>query len=240
MDVSGDLSDNSDLGAAVLKRFEASKQEEHQRLCATVGAMSQSLKDQSIPLTPVAYFSATFSSLDRLSKDPASASDPITASLLVFLSCCVPAVPVAVVRSKGALVCETVVRILGFGSLSDNGVKAGLKCIAGLIVVGDKSSWLNLSPSYCAVLRSATEHRPKVARITNYEYTFETRVFFSHAILIVCSFSTCTKVCCCVNFQLIQLFVINPRFLAIPRHYVLKYFVNVTSTYALNTFLYKI
>jgi ribosomal RNA-processing protein 12 len=61
-----------------------------------------------------------------------------------------------------------VVRILGFGSLSDNGVKAGLKCIAGLMVGGDKSSWSNLSPSFGAVLRLATDHRPKVARTTDY------------------------------------------------------------------------
>jgi ribosomal RNA-processing protein 12 len=100
MDLDMDISsDNPDLGAAVFIRFEVSKQEEHQRLCAAVGAMSQSLKDQAIPLTPVAYFSATISSLDRLSKDPASASDPITSSLLVFLSFCVPQIPVVVVRS---------------------------------------------------------------------------------------------------------------------------------------------
>lgn len=89
----------------------------------------------------------------------------------MFLSYCVPAVPVAVVRSMGSSVCESAVRILGFGSLLDNGVKAGLKCIAGLIVVGDKSSWSNLSLSYGAVLRSATDHRPKVARTTDFKYT---------------------------------------------------------------------
>jgi ribosomal RNA-processing protein 12 len=182
MDISSDISDNSDLGAAVLRRFEVSRKEEHQRLCAAVGAMSQSLKDQSIPLTPVAYFSATTSSLDRLSKDPASASDPITSSLVVFLSFCVPAVPVAVVRSTGASVCVTVVRILGFGSLSDNGVKAGLKCIAGLIVAGDKSSWSNLSPSFGVVLRSATDYRPKVASSTNKGKKCQKQFSFSHAI----------------------------------------------------------
>ncbi|KAJ4816277.1 RRP12-like protein [Rhynchospora pubera] len=162
MDISGDLSDNSDLGAAVLRRFEASDKEENQRLCAVVGGISQSLKDLSMPLIPSSYFMGAATSLEPLSMDPASASDSKTVPLLVFLSYCVPMVPIPVVRSRGAKVCETVVRILGFESLHEKAVKAGLRCIAGLIVSGDKSSWSNLSSSYGAVLRLATHHRETV------------------------------------------------------------------------------
>ncbi|KAJ3696083.1 hypothetical protein LUZ60_001460 [Juncus effusus] len=164
MDISSDFIEDSDLAAALLRRFESSPHEDHQRLCAAVGAISQSLKDQSIPLTPVAYFGATSSSLDQLSKDSSSAADPVTASLLVFLSYCLPGVPAPVLRSKGGSICESIVRILGFGLVSESGVKAGLKCISRLIVAGDKSNWTSLKPFYDVVLRFAINHRPKVRK----------------------------------------------------------------------------
>ncbi|XP_073010207.1 uncharacterized protein [Typha latifolia] len=160
---SGDLS--ADFSAGILSRLQNSSREDHQHMCAAIGAMAQALKDQGMPLTPVAYFSATTASLDRLSRDPAAAaSDPVTASLLSFLSTSLPRVPVAVLRSKGASVAQSVVHILGLQSLPDGGVKAGLKCLAHLIVVGDKSNWESLSPFYGVVLSFATDHRPKVRK----------------------------------------------------------------------------
>ncbi|XP_074568915.1 uncharacterized protein LOC141825431 [Curcuma longa] len=67
--------DGDDLAVGVLARFQSSSNEDRQHLCSTVGAMAQALKDQGIPHTPVAYFGATISSLDRLSRNPASGSD---------------------------------------------------------------------------------------------------------------------------------------------------------------------
>nr|XP_010932375.1 RRP12-like protein [Elaeis guineensis] len=153
-----------DLATGVLARFHSSTRDDHQHLCAAVGAMAQALKDQDIPRTPVAYFGATASSIDRLSRNPASGSDPVATALLSFLSMALPRVPTAVLRTKGALVAESLVRILGFGSLPEGGVKAGLKCVSHLLVVGDKGSWSSVSTLYGVLIGFVTDHRPKVRK----------------------------------------------------------------------------
>ncbi|RZS06570.1 hypothetical protein BHM03_00037251 [Ensete ventricosum] len=114
--------DGDDIAASVLARFQSSEREDHQHLCAAVGAIAQALKDQGISLTPVAYFGATASSLDRLSRNPASGSDPAAASLLSFLAVAFPRVSPPVIRSRWTEVSETLVRILGFNSLPPGGV----------------------------------------------------------------------------------------------------------------------
>ena len=156
-----------DLATGVLARFHSSTRDDHQHLCAAVGAMAQALKDQDIPRTPVAYFGATASSIDRLSRNPASGSDPVATALLSFLSMALPRVPTAVLRTKGALVAESLVRILGFGSLPEGGVKAGLKCVSHLLVVGDKGSWSSVSTLYGVLIGFVTDHRPKVRFLLN-------------------------------------------------------------------------
>ncbi|XP_010917404.1 uncharacterized protein [Elaeis guineensis] len=153
-----------DLATGVLARFHSSTRDDHQHLCAAVGTMVQALKDQGIPLTPVAYFGATASSLDRLSRDPASGSDPVATALLSFFSIGLPKVSSAVLRSKGASVAEILVRILGFGSLPEGGVKAGLKCVSHLLVVGDKGNWPSVSTLYGVLIGFVTDHRPKVRK----------------------------------------------------------------------------
>ncbi|OAY67734.1 RRP12-like protein isoform X1 [Ananas comosus] len=181
--------DDDDLGSAVLVRHQSSPREDHQHLCAAVGAMAQTLKDQRIPLTPVAYFGATAASLDRLSRDPsaAAASDPVTTALLTFLSSVLPRVSAAVLRSKGPSVAESVVRILGFRSLPDGGVKSGLKCIAHLIAFGDKSNWSRLSPYYGVLLGFVTDHRPKVRKQSHASLRDVLQSFQKSAVLVPAS-----------------------------------------------------
>jgi len=66
-----DMDGTSDeLCNSILSRFGNSTNEDHQHLCTVIGTMSQELKDQNLPSTPVAYFGATCSSLDRLASEP--------------------------------------------------------------------------------------------------------------------------------------------------------------------------
>ncbi|MED6139816.1 hypothetical protein PIB30_087539 [Stylosanthes scabra] len=58
--------------------------ESHLHLCAVLGAVSQELKDQNLPCSPVAYFGATCSSLDRISLESNSPSHVIGALLTVI------------------------------------------------------------------------------------------------------------------------------------------------------------
>ncbi|KAE8687580.1 hypothetical protein F3Y22_tig00111013pilonHSYRG00174 [Hibiscus syriacus] len=78
-------SSNGDFCESILHHFSNSDQEDSQRLCATVGAMAQELKEQDLPLTPIAYFGTTCSSLERLVSEPDSPPH-VVQSLTTILS----------------------------------------------------------------------------------------------------------------------------------------------------------
>lgn len=153
-----------DICSSILSRYKSSSLEHHHHLCAAVGAISQELKDHSLPLTPISYFGATVSSLDRLSFSvPSPPSDPVVDALLTLLSIVMPKVSNAVLRAKGGSVAVTVCRILGFGSAaSEVAAKAGLRCISHLMIVGEKENWESLVPVYGVLLGFITDNRPKV------------------------------------------------------------------------------
>lgn len=153
-----------DICSSILSRYKSSSLEHHHHLCAAVGAISQELKDHSLPLSPISYFGATVSSLDRLSFSvPSPPSDPVVDALLTLLSIVMPKVSNAVLRAKGGSVAVTVCRILGFGSAaSEVAAKAGLRCISHLMIVGEKENWESLVPVYGVLLGFITDNRPKV------------------------------------------------------------------------------
>ena len=155
---------SEDICSSILSRYNSSPIDHHQHLCAAVGAISQELKEHSLPLTPISYFGATISSLDRLSSSATSPpSDPIVDALLTLLSIIMPKVSSAVVRTKGGSVATTVCRILGIGSAASvAAVKAGLKCISHLMIVGEKGNWESVAPVYGVLLGFVTDNRPKV------------------------------------------------------------------------------
>ncbi|KAJ0983774.1 hypothetical protein J5N97_002130 [Dioscorea zingiberensis] len=151
-----------DRAAMLLERYQNSNREDHQHLCAVIGGTVQTLIDQGITPTPVAYFAAIAASLDSLSHDQASASDPVAAALVVFLSEVIHAVPHAVVNSRRDFVADALLRILGFGSLSEEAVIAALKCLCRLIIAGHRVRWDNVSRIYGAILGFITDPRPRV------------------------------------------------------------------------------
>src|SRR4051812_39092531 len=90
---------NGDLCNFILSRFGKSTSESHQHLCAVIGAMSQELRDHNLPSSPVAYFGATCSSLDRIAAEPNPANHLIDA-LLTILSLVIVRLPPAVLEKK--------------------------------------------------------------------------------------------------------------------------------------------
>ncbi|KAF9614359.1 hypothetical protein IFM89_018112 [Coptis chinensis] len=157
------IEENEDIGNTVLFRYTNSTQEDHQHLCAVVGAMSQELKDQKLPLTPITYFGATISSLDRLSTDPNPADSVITA-LLTFLSMVLPQISVPVLRKRRAFVMDPVLRVIRFEDMSVGAVNAGLKCVSHVLVVSEKVNWLDISKEYNVLLVFVTDSRSKVRK----------------------------------------------------------------------------
>ncbi|EOY30181.1 ARM repeat superfamily protein isoform 2 [Theobroma cacao] len=152
-----------DFCDSILAHFSKSDQEDSQRLCATIGSMSQELREQNLPLTPIAYFGATCSSLDRLSSQPDSPPHVIQ-SLTTILSLLLPRIHVAVLKKKGDFVSTTALTVLRLNSVTEVTQTSGLKCLAHLLITGEKVNWSDLSQNYGVMLGYLTDSRPKVRR----------------------------------------------------------------------------
>ncbi|XP_057468052.1 LOW QUALITY PROTEIN: uncharacterized protein LOC130757308 [Actinidia eriantha] len=152
-----------DFCSSVLSQFSNSAEEHHRHLCAVIGAMSQELKDQNLPLTPIAYFGATCSSLDRLATETEPPSHAVDA-LLTLLSMLIPRISAAILKKKTEFLSDLVVRILRSKSVTPGAAASGLKCISHLLVIGHKSSWSDVSSLYGALLGYITDGRPKVRK----------------------------------------------------------------------------
>ncbi|CAL4885637.1 unnamed protein product [Urochloa decumbens] len=159
------LDGETDLAAAILERLGGSQREDYQHLCATAAAMAQAVRERGVDATPVAYFAAAAAALAPLAlAGPEGGDRHVAGALLAFLSAALPALPSAVVRSRGREVANDVVRVLEFPSTPDSGVRAGLRCLAQLISMGDRGNWETVEPLYTVILRLATDHRPKVRK----------------------------------------------------------------------------
>ncbi|GAY44851.1 hypothetical protein CUMW_085060 [Citrus unshiu] len=159
------IENDVDLCSSILSRFSSSAQEEHQHLCAAIGAMSQELKDQNLPLTPISYFGATCSSLDRLlsSPDP-DRSSHIIGSLSTILSLLLPKISVAVLKKKGDFLTDLVVRVVRLSSVTAGAVASGLTCLSRLLTGRGRVNWSDVSQLYGVVLAFMTDSRLKVRR----------------------------------------------------------------------------
>lgn len=146
---------------SILDRFSSSTQEDHQHLCAVLGTMSQELKDQNIPLTPVAYFGAACSSLDRLSCEPDPAGHVIE-SFMTILSLVLPKISPAILKKKGDFTSVLLLRVLRSSSVTAGSVVSGLKCVSQLLITRDPANWSDLSQLYPLLLVYMTDSRSKV------------------------------------------------------------------------------
>lgn len=156
-----DTANDGDFCNSILSRFGDSTRADHQHLCAVLGAMSQELKDQSMPSTSVAYFGAAWSSLDRLLSEPEPAGHVVEA-LLTILSLLLPSIPASILRKKGDSLSGLAVRVLQSSSATTGAAVSGLKCISHLLIVRDASNWSEVSQLYGILLGFITDSRPKV------------------------------------------------------------------------------
>ncbi|CAA7401204.1 unnamed protein product [Spirodela intermedia] len=161
------LDDGGDIGSALLSRLHNSHAEGHRHVCTVVGAMSQELKDQGFPLSPVAYFGATVSSLEGLSKDPSCGADPVVSALVFFLSEVLPRMPQNLLRSRAGPVLETLGRVLMAGVLTESALEGALRCVPHMIVVGGKDNWPSAAPLYKIILEYVTDSRSVVRKLSH-------------------------------------------------------------------------
>lgn len=154
-------SPTGDFCDLILRHFSKSDQEDSQRLCATVGAMTQELKEQNLPLSPIAYFGATCSSLDRLGSEP-DCPPHVIQSLATVLSLLLHRIPVAVLKKKGDFVSRILVTVMRLNSVTEVTLTSGLKGLAQLLIAGDKVNWSDLSQNYGVLIGYLTDSRSKV------------------------------------------------------------------------------
>ncbi|KAK6139545.1 hypothetical protein DH2020_026714 [Rehmannia glutinosa] len=154
---------SEDFCAAVLSQYSNSNNEHHLHICAAIGAMSQELIDQNLPLTPITYFGATCSSLDRLS----SSADPaghLLDALLTILSLVIDRFSPAVLKTKYVYLSELLIRILRLKSVGVNGVVPGIKCASRLLIVREKVGWADVEQLYGFLISYITDDRLKVRK----------------------------------------------------------------------------
>lgn len=149
--------------SSVLSQFSLSSTEHDIHICTAIGAMSQELKDQNLPLTPVAYFGATCSSLDRLS----SSSEPpghLLDALITILSLVVDEFNTSILKSKYDYLSELLIRVLRSKTIGVNGIVPALKCVSLSLIVREKVAWADVAQLYGVLLGYIIDGRPKVRK----------------------------------------------------------------------------
>lgn len=154
----------NDFCDSILSRYSTSTQDDHHHLCAIIGTMSQELKDQNLPCTPIAYFGAACSSLDRLSSSYSDPSPYVIDSLITILSLALPRISIPILKKKRELVSNVVVRVLKLNySVTAGAVVSGLKCVAHLLSIRDSFNWDDISQLFGVLLSFMTDSRIKVS-----------------------------------------------------------------------------
>ncbi|CAH9077093.1 unnamed protein product [Cuscuta europaea] len=154
-----------DFCSSVLSQFSDSTNDSHVHICTAIGAMSQELKDQNFPLSPIAYFGATCSSLQRLST--AEAEEPpghITDALSTILSLVIDKISKAMLVKQFSYVSNLVTRILHQKNTGDQGIVSCMKCVSHLLIVREKASWVDIAELYGLLLGFVVDGRQKVRK----------------------------------------------------------------------------
>ncbi|CAL5215365.1 unnamed protein product [Lathyrus oleraceus] len=154
---------SDDLCSSILYHSGESTDENHQHLRAVIGAMSQELKHNNLPSSPVAYFAAACSSLDRIASEPNPPKHLIDA-LLTILSFVIARVPVAVVKNKTEFLSELVLKVIQSPLSSETAVIHGLKCLSHLLINRDNLHWRDVSPRFDVLSGFITDSRPEVRK----------------------------------------------------------------------------
>lgn len=163
--------DDDDVCATILSQFSDAANEHHLHVCTAIGAMSQELKDQNIPLKPLSYFGATCSSLHRLSS--ATETDTpghIVDALITILSVVIGKFNNAVLRKKFDYLSDLLIRILRVKSVGTNGIVPGLKCVSHLLK--ENLSWSDVAQLYDILVGYITDDRTKVSRRNSFFSNF--------------------------------------------------------------------
>ncbi|EPS65690.1 hypothetical protein M569_09087 [Genlisea aurea] len=149
--------------SSLLSRFGKSDEEHHQHVCSAVKSMYLELKDQNLALSPVAYFGATCSALDRLCS-VAESSGNIIDALIFILSMVIDRLPPVILIRKNAYLSELLIRVLCAKSVGANGIIPGIKIASRLLSVNQSVIFEDVSQLYCFIIGCIADDRAKVRK----------------------------------------------------------------------------
>ncbi|KAL3700630.1 hypothetical protein R1sor_018652 [Riccia sorocarpa] len=147
----------------ILRHFRRSQAPEHRHLCAIAMAISEILKEQSLPASPTACFAAAMSSLERqINTTPRDLA--VTTAIVTFLSRVIDRVPPPVLRSKSEKTLQLLLQVLNADSSVAGTVKPTLNCVRTVVTASDLSSWLPLAKPFSIALKYCVDQKPKVRK----------------------------------------------------------------------------
>ncbi|CAJ2669957.1 RRP12-like protein [Trifolium pratense] len=160
---------DEDFSNSILSEFGSSTNESHRHLCIAVGSISEVIKTQNLPSSPVVYLAYTLSSLTIISNgaNPVPISDNILFDVfLKLLSLVIVKVPVDVVRKTRESSSQLIATVIVFPSISETAVVDGFKCLEHLFNNGEEDIVLpsHDSPLFNVLSKFLTDSRPHVRR----------------------------------------------------------------------------
>ncbi|XP_072961421.1 uncharacterized protein [Typha angustifolia] len=154
---------SGDVCKALMDRYAKSSAPHHRHLCAVAAAMRSILQEESLPLTPPAYFAAAISALSSGPSDPGAA-----AALAAFLAILLPLVPASSLPPPKAKDAASV--LAGFlenppkGGLATGTARSVVKSLGFLALRVDLEDWGAVELPLETLLGYSVDRRPKVRR----------------------------------------------------------------------------
>ncbi|XP_060189622.1 uncharacterized protein LOC132618605 [Lycium barbarum] len=160
---------SDDFCNTVLLQFSESNNEHHVHICTAIGTMSQELRDQNFPLTPIAYFGPTCLSLQRLytAVGPEGPPSHLIDALSAILSLIVPRIKKGILMNKYGFLSDIMIQLLGLKNIGVEGVVSCLKCVMHLLIVGDKGNWSGVAQLYGVFIGYIMDDRQKVRKMSH-------------------------------------------------------------------------
>ncbi|CAN4123948.1 unnamed protein product [Withania somnifera] len=159
---------SDDFCNTVLSQFCESNNEHHVHICTAVGTMTQELRDQNFPLTPIAYFGATCSALQSLyTTAPEGPPSHLIDALSAVLSLVVPRINQAILRKKYEYLSDVMIQLLALKTIGTEGIVSCLKCVRHLLIVGAKGNWSDIAQLYGVFIGYITDDRQKVRKTSH-------------------------------------------------------------------------
>ncbi|KAG9457347.1 hypothetical protein H6P81_001855 [Aristolochia fimbriata] len=159
-------SSSSDVCESLISRYGKSSAPQHRHLIATAAAMRSILQDESLPLSPPAYFAAAISSIQNTAdgKQP----DPQTLAVLSsFMSVVLPLISPSSLppakASEAVAVLTSVVRESS-QSLSASALRSLIKALGCLLKLVDLNDWNTVRVPLETLIAFVVDKRPKVRK----------------------------------------------------------------------------